>query len=90
MANMLPKCSHKVADQIIWALSNLAGDCHQIRDKIVDLNLEDFLMKFVETNQNNETILQNVSWFISNLCRLRITNEDHFEKFECFIAIIMR
>ena len=65
----------EIRDQCIWALGNIAGDCPQMRDLV----LENHIMYPLLTNINAEldstfpkvSIIRNATWALSNLCRGR-------------------
>lgn len=57
-----------VREQAIWALGNIAGDCHLYRDAILGSGAMQALMHMV-MHEQKITLVRNAVWCISNLCR---------------------
>lgn len=60
----------EIAEQAIWALGNIAGDCAVYRDLILKFNGLEPLIKIIETTSNKNTV-KHGTWALSNLCRGR-------------------
>ena len=58
----------EIREQAAWALGNVAGDCSQFRDMVLQAGaLEPLILNVNEPA--NMSLLNNVVWCISNLCR---------------------
>jgi importin subunit alpha-1 len=60
----------EIAEQAIWALGNVAGDCAIYRDMILKSKGLHPLIKLIEEAKKKETIKHGI-WTLSNLCRGR-------------------
>lgn len=68
---------HDLCEQSVWALGNIAGDSAAYRDMLLRKNLMASLQNicsFVQeiqhwSEKNKTSILQNIVWVMSNLCR---------------------
>lgn len=79
-ANGVPALMHlllspylNVAEQSMWALGNIAGDSTNLRDFVLDQGILKPLQTLAATALENEdsSILRNLAWTYSNLCRNR-------------------
>lgn len=71
LIQLLRSSNINISEQSAWALCNIAGDCVDNRDKLLNLNV---LHELVEIGKefNLETklsLVRNFNWLISNLCR---------------------
>ena len=64
----------QIAEQAIWGLGNIAGDCVEFRNKIMKSNVIETLLNRFETNQDPK-ITSLITWVFSNVCRLRPSSE---------------
>jgi len=57
----------ETADQAIWGLGNIAGDCVLLRNKVLETGVFEFLLE----NLNNfpDKMKRNSVWTLSNFCR---------------------
>lgn len=58
----------QVAEQAVWALGNIAGDGAQSRDLVLSSGVLTDLLRLIKPN-TTVTLLRNIVWTISNLCR---------------------
>ena len=56
-------------DQIIWCLSNVAGDCVPHRDIVINLGATDKIVKLTLAGTEAPEVLGNMAWTLSNLAR---------------------
>lgn len=59
-----------VREQCAWCLGNIAGDGTHYRDAIIELNAMEALQLNIQ-QPANESLLSNVIWTVSNLCRAK-------------------
>lgn len=57
-----------IAEQAVWAIGNIAGDCTQYRDLILRVGGVDPLIQIME-NATNKSTIKHCTWSLSNLCR---------------------
>jgi len=57
-----------IREQSAWCLGNIAGEGPEFRDLVLQENALDYLLLNV-ANAHNMSLLENVVWTISNLCR---------------------
>lgn len=69
----------EVAEQAIWALGNIAGDCALYRDMILKCGGLDPLIAVLHKTTNKTTI-KHGTWAVSNLCRGRPLPKFEFVK----------
>lgn len=66
---MLLSSEHlNVCEQAVWALGNITGDGPECRDFVINAGIIQPLLRFVN-DSTPASLLQNVTWTISNLCR---------------------
>lgn len=61
-------------EQSVWCVGNIAGDCSSYRDKLLHSGAQDSLSaKYFhlknKTDQKNKSLVRQIIWSISNLCR---------------------
>eukprot|EP01138_Halocafeteria_seosinensis_P010797 gb/GECG01011027.1/.p1 GENE.gb/GECG01011027.1/~~gb/GECG01011027.1/.p1 ORF type:complete len:545 (+),score=86.22 gb/GECG01011027.1/:1-1635(+) len=59
----------EVKEQSVWALGNIAGDCTQFRDMLLQYGVLAPLLECLQTSSSHLTMLRNATWTLSNLCR---------------------
>jgi len=67
---LLKSKNQAIAEQAIWAIGNIAGDCAAYRDMILKCGGLDPLVNILSTSSSFNTI-KHGSWALSNLCRGR-------------------
>ncbi len=55
-------------EQCAWCLGNIAGDCTELRDLVLQHGAMQPLLANV-ARPENQTILRNATWTLSNFCR---------------------
>lgn len=72
--NMCQSKFSQIAEQAIWGLGNISGDCLEFRNKILKSETVEVLLQVF--NQSREDKIKNlITWVFSNICRLRPTSE---------------
>eukprot|EP01027_Heterolobosea_sp_BB2_P017559 GEZU01024857.1.p1 GENE.GEZU01024857.1~~GEZU01024857.1.p1 ORF type:complete len:247 (+),score=21.16 GEZU01024857.1:45-785(+) len=59
----------RLREQCVWALGNIAGDSADARNYVLALGAIDALKRLLVMPKLSTTILRNVAWTVSNLCR---------------------
>jgi len=68
MAQLLLSQSPDVREQCAWCLSNIAGDCAELRDFVIQSGaMQPLLQNVIQPASNS--MLRNTIWALSNLCR---------------------
>lgn len=60
-----------ICSQAIWAVGNLCGDGHVIRDLVVDQGFLPALISAIERFSDKPPFLKTASWALANLCRAK-------------------
>uniref|UniRef100_H2XPB4 Importin subunit alpha n=2 Tax=Ciona intestinalis TaxID=7719 RepID=H2XPB4_CIOIN len=66
--HLLQSNHEDVREQAVWALGNIAGDSSQYRDYVIECGIVAPLLVLAQTS-NRLSMLRNVVWAISNVCR---------------------
>ena len=76
LMEVLDSESIPLVEQAIWALGNIATDNVVYRDTILEMGMIGKLSEMIFSNQEKyESIIEEVSWVISNLLRSRVPPE---------------
>jgi len=59
----------EVREQAVWALGNVAGDCAECRDYLLNAGIMRPLLHLLRESEQNVTLTRNAIWTLSNLCR---------------------
>lgn len=59
----------EVREQAVWALGNVAGDCAECRDYLLNSGIMRPLLHLLRESEQNVTLTRNAVWTLSNLCR---------------------
>lgn len=59
----------EVREQAVWALGNVAGDCAECRDYLLNAGIMHSLLNLLRESEQNVTLTRNAVWTVSNLCR---------------------
>mmetsp|Transcript_27510 Transcript_27510/g.49556 ORF Transcript_27510/g.49556 Transcript_27510/m.49556 type:complete len:503 (+) Transcript_27510:1771-3279(+) len=68
IVKLLSSSSESVRDQAAWVLGNISAESAYNRDLVISAGALELLMKSAES-ANRISMLKNVSWALSNLCR---------------------
>lgn len=61
----------QIAEQAIWGLGNISGDCLEFRNLVLKSKVPEVLLTIYKRFEDNTTIITHITWVLSNLCRLR-------------------
>jgi len=56
-------------EQSVWALGNIAGDCPELRDYVIEQGVLQPLIDFLNTPGQKISMTRNGTWTLSNMCR---------------------
>eukprot|EP01155_Anaeramoeba_flamelloides_P052146 Anaeramoba_flamelloidesc42659_g1_i1.p1 GENE.c42659_g1_i1~~c42659_g1_i1.p1 ORF type:complete len:265 (+),score=37.36 c42659_g1_i1:203-997(+) len=62
--------NESIQEQSIWAIGNIAGDCAEFRDKVIENGVVFNLINIIESNPRIE-ILKSTTWALCNICRAK-------------------
>lgn len=68
LVQLLMSGNPDVREQSAWCLGNIAGDATDLRDLVLDAGALDSMVANIQ-NPANDSLLSNVVWAMSNLCR---------------------
>ena len=69
LLSLLSSTHLEVQEQSVWALGNIAGDCDEYREKILQSNGFSLIIAFAQSNLDKIGVVKNCMWCLSNLCR---------------------
>eukprot|EP01083_Nonionella_stella_P016876 47118_1 len=68
--------NYALQEQCVWALGNIAGDCIEIRNMVLEHNLLIHIIKLCQEPYDSNrkraefvSLMENLSWAVANLCR---------------------
>eukprot|EP01112_Ceratiomyxa_fruticulosa_P015557 TRINITY_DN4585_c0_g1_i1.p1 TRINITY_DN4585_c0_g1~~TRINITY_DN4585_c0_g1_i1.p1 ORF type:complete len:534 (-),score=120.75 TRINITY_DN4585_c0_g1_i1:221-1822(-) len=66
---LLSTSNKDLLEQVVWGLGNIAGDGHECRDFLLNLNVLPSLLHTCFVPNAKVSLLRNATWILSNLCR---------------------
>lgn len=60
--------NHKVREQAFWAIGNIAGDCVEFRDMVLQCGGLQKVLDILE-REEHINVIKVTTWVMSNLCR---------------------
>merc|ERR1719273_2411846 len=67
--NILATEDGDIREQAVWALGNIAGDCAELRDRVLRANTLNYLLQIFISQSDNRELLRHATWTLSNFCR---------------------
>lgn len=67
----------QIAEQAIWGLGNISGDCLDFRFLVLKSKAPEVLLSVYKKYETNTTIITHITWVFSNLCRIRGEKESY-------------
>lgn len=67
----------QIAEQAIWGLGNISGDCLEFRTLVLKSKAPEILLAVYQKYENNPTIITHITWVFSNLCRIKGEKESY-------------
>lgn len=60
--------NHKIREQAIWVIGNIAGDCNEFRDYALEKGSMEKILQLLQV-EDKINVIKVATWTISNLCR---------------------
>lgn len=67
--SLLSSPVHRVREQACWALGNIAGDCSEMRDRVLSLGVMRDTLNLLVDQSSRLSLVRIATWTMSNLCR---------------------
>ena len=67
----------QIAEQAIWGLGNISGDCLEFRNQVLKSKAPQVLLSVYKKYETNTPIITHITWVLSNLCRIRGEKESY-------------
>ena len=67
----------QIAEQAIWGLGNISGDCYEFRTLVLNSKAPEVLIKVYSDNATNQNITTHIAWVLSNICRIKAEKEPY-------------